>query len=102
MSCLSTSCFFLGLEYIQLLDLGWETYAGDFYNIVDMAMFVTYVTYFFMRMSDARSVLLPLDASHSTSGGVDSQPLAYLYAMSILNSAIVIQGFLKVMFFLRI
>ena len=42
-------------------DLGWEAYAGNFYNIVDMAMFVTYVTYFLLRMVDPASPLLELD-----------------------------------------
>lgn len=72
LSCLATSCFFLGLEYLQLQDVGWATYAGDFYNIVDMAMFLTYVTYFLLRMADPASALLPLQqGAHALSAGTD-------------------------------
>lgn len=87
MSCLATSCFFLGLEYIQLQDVGWAEYAGDFYNIVDMAMFVTYVAYFVLRMADPASALLPLSQRGETLG---TEALVYLYTMAILNSCIVI------------
>ena len=69
-------------------------------------MFVTYFTYFIMRMAEPASTLLPLEQGHEKFDGVDgkmrSQALVYLYAMALLNSALAVQSFIKVMFFLRI
>ena len=87
MSCLATSCFFLGLEYLQLQDVGWAEYAADFYNMVDMAMFITYVIYFVLRMADPASALLPLKQGRETLG---TEALVYLYIMAILSSCIVV------------
>lgn len=63
-----------------------------------MAMFITYVFYFLIRMSDTASILLPLEYE----GTLKDSEIVFLYTMTILNCFIIIQAFLKIMFFLRI
>jgi len=88
----------MGLEVIQMQDGGFEEYVKDFYNCVDLAMFVTYCCYFLVRMFDTESTLLPLEAGTSLSQG----QVTFLYHMSLLNCFIICQSFLKIMFFLRV
>ena len=74
---------------------GLRGYFSDFYNKLDSLGFVLYCLYFILRISN-QHLLLP--ETHIE----DDCPIGIFSFMVMLNLLLIVQGFIKMMFFLRV
>ena len=110
--CLTTQIYFMCLEIIQMQEAGFLDYISDTFNKVDLGMFLTYCYYFMRRMSDQTDPLVPSlhyadptkdpNTYEENTAVLSSEAVQRVFVLSVLHNIIIVQAFVKVMFYLRI
>ena len=93
--CMFTQIVFLMFEFYFMTKQGTD-YLKNVWNIIDLTMFLVYCFYFFLRVFVGDHTIMPLHDKDMTT----ATELMFMWV--ILNSALLIQVVLKMLFFLRI
>jgi hypothetical protein len=100
---MASACYFLYLEFQQMKDQGSE-YLNEIWNLFDFVGFFFITIHFLLRLSTLRdniTIIHNQDSDHSMS--VDQSEYTHiLFSLKILSVLILVQTFMKVMFFLRV
>jgi hypothetical protein len=91
--CLFTQFLFMTVEVFQILKQG-RYYFYDFWNVVDIVLFFTYLVYFFGRIFDSGSSVLPLEN--------DVMPAHAMFFWIIINHILLLNSVLSMLFFVRV
>ena len=113
--CLFTQVLFMSVELFQIVKQG-SYYFYDFWNVVDIFLFFTYLAYFFGRMFKSFVSVLPIGhrvmASKSVPENgvndigceIDKNDMAieYQFLWIIINSTLLLNSVLSMLFFVRV